>query len=609
MIRPTRPRVPLVTVAVVLLAAPAAAQQLPAQKLAEIKRATVLVKVSAGEHGGSGSGFLVRVVDKHTGYVVTNHHVIDLEHGAKEYRKPGELRDEYVEVVFNSGGPDEMVAKAEVVAEDPERDLAALKVRTPRPLPQPLDLTDPPKLVETLPVLVCGFPFGEYLSTNARNPAITIGKAAISSIRTNNIGEPVYVQLDGAVNPGNSGGPILTADGKLVGVAVMTIRGAGIGLAIPHQEVTRLLAGRTGSPILYAVPVEADAVQVRIDVPLIDPFRNIAKVRAFYVLAASGATPPRTDKTGHWARLPGGTPVELGVRDGWARSAVRLPRDGRPSLWVQLEYTDRQGRTFLLGTGEHTVPVFKPTDGASAGVYLSAFRESRGDRLGGKSAAGPTLKDLNTRPDAYVGTKVSLDGAVSGEVKRTGTDVELTVLFDKQTRAANLRFVAPASLADQVEKAVAKDGPPAPVRVVGTVFAPDGADRRCVLEVEEVRLLGEDGAVTASLKPVATAPAPPPASPGKTDAPAAAPPASAGPHPAAESETPVPLPVVIGGGVALVLVGAGVGILVARRGRTLPVATALPTPAPAAPPAANTPLPGGMTSGAVKRDATRRVRF
>src|SRR5205085_9426486 len=172
-------------------------------------------------------------------------------------------------------------------------------------------------------------PYGEALATNARNPAITIGKATISSIRTNNLGDPVYIQLDGAVNPGNSGGPIVTDDGRLVGVAVMAIHGAGIGLAIPHQEVTRMLDGRLGAPALYAAPYDFETVQLKIDVPLIDPFHKIARVTALYQLANSGEPPPYTDKNGRWVKIPNAAAAELTVRDGWASAAVKLPRDAK----------------------------------------------------------------------------------------------------------------------------------------------------------------------------------------------------------------------------------------------------------------------------------------
>ena len=56
----------------------------------------------------------------------------------------------------------------------------------------------------------------------------------MSSLRNDSDGELSVVQIDGNLNPGNSGGPIVDTKGRLVGVAVATIRdGQGIGLVIP----------------------------------------------------------------------------------------------------------------------------------------------------------------------------------------------------------------------------------------------------------------------------------------------------------------------------------------------------------------------------------------
>jgi hypothetical protein len=602
MFRPARTLPPLVVGCLVTGAVPLAAQQLAEQKLDEIKQATVLIKVSSGLRGGSGSGFLVQT-DKTTGYVVTNYHVIDMGAGRKTHRRPGETWDQLIEVVFFSGSRNELVRPAQVVAEDPERDLAVLRITANRPLPKPLDLTAPPKLVETLPVLVCGFPYGEALTTNTRNPAITIGKATISSIRTNNFGEPVYIQLDGAVNPGNSGGPIVTTDGRLVGVAVMAIHGAGIGLAIPHQEVSSMLTGRVGSASLSAAQIDQEAIQLTIDVPLIDPYRNINRVRAYYALADSGARPPQADKNGRWVRLPGGIPVELAIKDGWASGVARLPRNGKPSLWVQLEFTTQRGTTYLLGTTEQTMPTFRPTDGPRNTVALTANRATADDRLGAKGGE-VSLKDLNARPERFVGTKVTIDAVVGRSIKRTGSQAELTVLFDPQTKAGGLRFLAPATLAEQVEQAVGSDDPPVSARLIGTVYAPDAADWRCIFEIDEIRLLDADGSVRASLKPLAS-PTPPP--------PADSPPPPADPQPAS-AEQPLhreSLSNMVIAAAAFLVIGMVTFLTVnlVMRGRTTPRDQLLKASPPAAipPPAVDTPASVDKAEQSVK--PTRRVRF
>jgi S1-C subfamily serine protease len=100
-------------------------------------------------------------------------------------------------------------------------------------LPRPVEFRETPDRVETMPVYTFGYPFGEALSTSHGNPAITVGRASVSSIRRDDFGRLVAVQIDGALNPGNSGGPVVDVKGRLIGVAVSTIRRAHIGQVIP----------------------------------------------------------------------------------------------------------------------------------------------------------------------------------------------------------------------------------------------------------------------------------------------------------------------------------------------------------------------------------------
>jgi S1-C subfamily serine protease len=226
--------------------------QLSSQVLKDLKGATVFIKVDAGKNlSCSGSGFLVRV-DGDAGYVVTNHHVVNPE---AEMLKPVRSRsgkttvrtvkykakNATITTVFHSGSKAERALTAEIIATDESRDLAVLRVHGPGEWPRPIVLERKAALVETMPVYILGFPFGEALSFNKGNPAITVNKGSVSSLRENEYGEMKAVQIDGAINPGNSGGPVVDEDGRLVGISVATIRGSGIGLAIAPDELTHLL--------------------------------------------------------------------------------------------------------------------------------------------------------------------------------------------------------------------------------------------------------------------------------------------------------------------------------------------------------------------------------
>jgi S1-C subfamily serine protease len=180
---------------------------IPVKKLVELKAATVFIKVEADKYRASGSGFLVHA-DGETGYVATNEHVVSLP------AKVGGKRT--VTLVFHSDSEAEKSVPAEVVAADKEIDLAVLKVTGFKGLPKPLAAGENPKLVETMTVYAFGFPFGQALSVGkGRNPAITIGKGSVSSLRYNDKRELVGVQIDGDLNPGNSGGPVVDALEKI----------------------------------------------------------------------------------------------------------------------------------------------------------------------------------------------------------------------------------------------------------------------------------------------------------------------------------------------------------------------------------------------------------
>jgi S1-C subfamily serine protease len=238
---------------------------LPDRALAHLKAATVFLKVEdRGRVQASGSGFVAQVEGDKV-YVATNYHVVNPRveivvprYGPHARRLPPALRFRRVVVsvtnlsvtaVFGSGTAGERTAPATLVAADPDHDLALLVVTGIGKAPRPLQLPEAPKLTELMPIYVFGFPFGNTLAANNRNPAITVGKGSVSSIRRNEHDQVTWVQIDGALNPGNSGGPVVDSQGRLVGVAVATIKGSsGIGLTIPAVQLKRFLGNKANLP-------------------------------------------------------------------------------------------------------------------------------------------------------------------------------------------------------------------------------------------------------------------------------------------------------------------------------------------------------------------------
>jgi S1-C subfamily serine protease len=280
-----------------LLASIAPAQEaMTPDTVTAVKRATVFLSVQGPTWKASGSGFVI-AADKGSVLIATNHHVLTSPADDRRPRPgPAEvmrrLKGAKVTAVFDAGTRTERSTKAEVIAADPDNDLAIIKVAGLTTLPAPIEYAKPPKLSETMPVFTFGFPFGQSLATGRGAPAVTVGKASISSLRLDEKGDLAVVQIDGSLNPGNSGGPIVDAKGRLVGVAVARVKnGQGIGFAIPAQELGRIMKGRLGGLRLATTRAGGGKPTLRIEVAVIDPGAAIRSVSLHYVMVPKGKSP------------------------------------------------------------------------------------------------------------------------------------------------------------------------------------------------------------------------------------------------------------------------------------------------------------------------------
>ena len=188
-----------------------------ADLVAEVRPAVVSITVSqeGSQREARGTGFLVDA----NGTIVTNNHVAS-------------AGDRY-SVKFDDGS--EMSAK--LVGRDPRTDLAVLKVSAPHALPA-LKLGNSDNVRPGEWVVAVGNPFG-------LGNTVTAG---IVSALGRDIGQGPYdqfLQVDAAINQGNSGGPLFTQDGKVVGVntAILSPTGGsvGIGFAIPSSLVQNIV--------------------------------------------------------------------------------------------------------------------------------------------------------------------------------------------------------------------------------------------------------------------------------------------------------------------------------------------------------------------------------
>jgi len=162
---------------------------------------------------GGGSGFIIDP----SGLVLTNRHVV------------ADPKAEYVVTLS-----DEKKYKAEILARDPINDVAVLKIKE-KNLPT-IELGDSLNLELGQTVIAIGNVFGTFKNTvsvgvvSGLSREITAGSTLdrkITKMRE-------LIQTDAAVNPGNSGGPLIDINGKTIGINVaMVFLAQNIGFALP----------------------------------------------------------------------------------------------------------------------------------------------------------------------------------------------------------------------------------------------------------------------------------------------------------------------------------------------------------------------------------------
>ena len=374
-----------------------------------VKRASVFLKVEAGGMSFFGSGFVAKVKDR-SAWIVTNHHVLEpkveveirprAEGGDRDPFGPmipinpfrPTIPDDFVRprfpnplnrtpqpvdpprkmirtlwatnvtAVFDSGQTTECSAKAVVLTKNSELDLAVLRVDDVEGLANPIDVNKDPVLVETTPVYTFGFPFGAQLSPDGRNPAITVGRGHISSVRKNDKGETVVVQVDANVNPGGSGGPIVNAKGELVGVAVARIREAtGIGLAVPIFQLKKALQSRFGD-LRLEINGRSPNRTCRYAVGFEDFYETIKDLDVYFT-QGSGAKLESLD-TACLDPTPGCRREPLLADKGWARAKFDLDlSEDKGGILFQAVYKTsdgRIGRSKVIVLGDAPVAAAKP---------------------------------------------------------------------------------------------------------------------------------------------------------------------------------------------------------------------------------------------------------
>jgi S1-C subfamily serine protease len=166
---------------------------------------------------GTGSGSVIDTL----GHILTNFHVVE---GARD-----------IAVTINGDS-----YPAELIGHDANNDIAVLKVAAPSSVLHPIELGDSSKLRVGQHILAIGNPFG--LERTMSDGIISSLNRQITSRSRHTIKS--IIQIDAALNQGNSGGPLLNSSAQIIGmntaIATSTGDNAGIGFAIPVNTIRRV---------------------------------------------------------------------------------------------------------------------------------------------------------------------------------------------------------------------------------------------------------------------------------------------------------------------------------------------------------------------------------
>ena len=170
---------------------------------------------------GVGSGFIVRA----DGVILTNDHVV--------------AGDPSLEVTFD----DTSRLAAIVVATDPTHDLALVKVEAGGLAPVTLADSSSVRVGEL--AIAIGSPLGTFTDSVAQGIVSGVNRTITVGDRTtrNTANLTGLIQTDAAVNPGNSGGPLLDVGGSVIGIITASASNSeGVGFAIPINQAKQLIA-------------------------------------------------------------------------------------------------------------------------------------------------------------------------------------------------------------------------------------------------------------------------------------------------------------------------------------------------------------------------------
>lgn len=190
-----------------------------------------VIRDQTGKELGSGSGF----VANSDGKVVTNYHVLQIRGTAQ------------AEIQFSDGASYQVEG---VIATDPDRDLAILKVKAVGRTFPSLRLGDSDRVQIGERVVAIGSPLATLEMVTGVSTEATVSDGIVSGVRDWSEHKMQVFQITAPISPGSSGGALLNSSGEVIGVTFAQLAdGQNLNFAVPSAYVRPLLAGGPTKPL------------------------------------------------------------------------------------------------------------------------------------------------------------------------------------------------------------------------------------------------------------------------------------------------------------------------------------------------------------------------
>jgi S1-C subfamily serine protease len=321
------------------------------------------------------------------GWFVTCKHVTD------------EASDGKVSLILNAGEKNQTILEAKIVRGDEANDLALLKVTEGGPYVA-LPLGKVSGLMETARLTAFGYPFGESLAlAEGTYPAISVSPGAITSLRKKD-GKLEMIQLDASLNPGNSGGPVLDSDGRVVGIVNAGIEGASVNFAIPVSHLQEFLSVPDVDFIPPALNAENMSKSVTFRAKVLNVMGGDEDYQVELTITTAGVQRKVTMKRG---------------ADGYSAEEVPVPpRKGPMQLSLSASYGQNSvsgmivDKSFTVGGKTYQLSKVQSMEGGSKPSVVMDDGKTIEGAISGLSSVTVILNEMQVTVDLTKATSVTL---------------------------------------------------------------------------------------------------------------------------------------------------------------------------------------------------------